>query len=120
MGSRVRVEAPEQAPQRPGGTAVAGVKEALRSPKRATRVVAAARGKEAARAPRPATPVEVGGRRAPWAGSTKEEASVRRAIGAMRAAVLLPGVEEPPAAVAVVAVVGGEVGEQEIEDDDKD
>jgi len=51
------------------------------------------------------------------------EVSVRRAIGARRAAVLLLGVvghlavvEEPPAAAAVVAVVGGEdVGEQDSE-----
>jgi hypothetical protein len=68
-------------------------------------------------------PVVAGGKRALWADPAREEANVRRAIGAMRAAVLLPGagVEEDPAAVEEAPVVAeGEVGEQETEDDDKD
>ena len=103
MGSRVRVEAPGQAPRRPEGTAVAQVRKVAEGPKRATRVVA-------------------GGKRVLWADPAREEASVLPAFRARRAAVLLPGVvghpaavEEPPVAVAVVVVVEGAVVDKEKE-----
>jgi hypothetical protein len=94
MGSSVRVEAPDQPPQRPEGTAVAQVRKVVEGHKRATPVVA-------------------GGKRALLVAAA-EEANVRRAIAARRAAVLLPGVEEPPVAAAEAAVVVAVV-KQEVE-----
>ena len=64
MGSRVRVEAREQAPQTPEDTAVARVTKVEEGLRPATPAVGVARGRGAARAPRRATPVEAGGKRA--------------------------------------------------------
>jgi hypothetical protein len=101
MGSRARVQAPDQAPQRPGGTAVVQVKEVVGNL-------------------RPATSVVAGEKRVLLADPARAEVSARRAFRARRAAVLLPvvavhpaAVEEPPAVAAVV--VGADAGEQEIE-----
>ena len=111
MGSSVRVPGAGQSLQTPEGTAVAQVREVAEGLKRVTLVVA-------------------GVARALLVDLAGEEASVRRAFAARRAAVLLPGAVGHPAAVAVeaavvvaveaavvVAVVAGEedVGEQEIE-----
>ena len=62
MGSRVRVEAPDQAPQRPEGTAVAQVRKVAEGLRPATSVVGVVR--KAAEGHKPATPVEAGGKRA--------------------------------------------------------
>ena len=124
MGSRARVQAPDQAPQRPEGTAVAQVEQVVESLKPATSVVAQVR--KVVESLKRATSVVAGGKRALLVDLARAEANVRRAIVARRAAVLHPGavvghpaaVEEPPvaaveAAVVVAAVVVAVV-EQEI------
>ena len=98
MASSVRVQVPDQAPQRPGGTAVVQLKEVVEDL-------------------RPATSVVAGEKRVLLADPARAEASARRAFRARRAAVLLPGAAEHPAAVEeppVVAVVVGGAGKQEI------
>ena len=92
---------PDQAPQRPGDTAVVQVKEVVEDL-------------------RPATSVVAGEERVLLADPAGAEANARRAFRARRAAVLLPGaavhpaaVEGPPVAAVVVVVVVA--GKQEIE-----
>ncbi len=104
MGSSVRGLGAGQPLQRPGDTAVV-------------------QGTEEAEGLRPATSAVAGAATALLVALTGVEVSVRRAIEARRAAVLLPGavavghpaaVEGPPVAV-VDHVAGGAVVEQEIE-----
>ena len=126
MGSRVRVrvQAPDQAPLRPEGTAVAQVEQVVESLRPATSAVAQVR--KVAEGHKPATSAVAGGKRTLLVDPARAEANVRRAIAARRAAVLLPGVAGHPAAVegppvaaeeAAVVVVEGvaDVDEQEWE-----
>jgi hypothetical protein len=109
MGSSVRVPGVGQPHKRPGGTAVAQVKEVVGNLRPATSVVVQAR--KVAESLRPATSAVAGGKRALLVDLARAEASVLPVIRARRAAVL------PHAVLAVREDRGAAVHRAAVEED---